>query len=323
MKVFIDGDERGARAGAPVESLLSAAQREAVGGGVLTVVDAWGQRVGLAGALTDGGAYFTVAAGGRPASVNACLEAWEKLAGVPGLPADLVKFLVRRAITTFVEAGGAASAEASAAFAAATARRGDAGALWAYVAGDEMAVAVYPAGKARLREVVPEVEVAVVATRDILTFRSGATTFEYLDGVDVVEVGTTNKVKLADYEAKLADVDAVVTCRAGDFAFEGFVASPEADELAAAAATAGITFVTITADDALFNERGAPRRLSGDVVVWATPREARRYDLVFARRDRFGASAGEAGLNDEVAGELWAYLGRGKHERAVKPPLVS
>jgi hypothetical protein len=310
MKVFIDGDEREARAGAPVESLLSAEQREAVGDGVLTVVDAWGQRVGLAGALTDGGAYFTLTTSARPPSVNACLEAWEKLAGVSGLPADLVKFLVRRAITTFAEAGGAASAEATAAFAGATARRGDGEALWAYLAGGDAGGAVYPGGKARVRDVAPEVKAAVVATRDILTFRSGATTFDYLAGVNVVEVGTTNKVKLADYEAKLAGVDAVVACRAGDFAIEGFVASPEADELAATAAAAGIAFVTISADDALFDDRGAPRRLAGDVVIWATPREARRYDVVFAPGRRLDVSAGEVGLKDEVADELWAYLGR-------------
>jgi hypothetical protein len=310
MKVFIDGNEREARPGAPVESLLSAAQREAAGNGVLTVVDAWGQRVGLAGVLTDGGAYFTLTAGARPASVNACLEAWERSAGAPRLPADLVKTLVRRAITTFGE-GGAASAEATAAFAAATARRGDAAALWGYVAGDDAAVAVYPGGKSRVRDVIPAVKNAVVATRDILTFRSGATTFDYLDGVNAVEVGTTNKVKLSDYEVKLADVDAIVTCRAGDFVIEGFVASPEADELAAAAAAAGIPFVIISADDALFDERGAPRRFTGDIVVWATPREARGYDLVFLPGGRFDVPTGGAGLREEAAKELWEYLERG------------
>jgi hypothetical protein len=311
MKVFLDGGEREVRTGAPVESLLPAAQRDAAGEGALLVVDAWGQRVGLAGALTDGGDYFTVAVGARPASVNVCLEAWEGLPGKLALPAELVKFLVRRAITIIAEVGGAASAEATAAFAAATAHRGDAASLWAYVAGDDVSVAVYAGGEARVRDAAPEVKAAVAATRDILTLRSGATTFDYLDGVKVVEVGTTNRVRLADYEAKLAEVDAIVACRAGDFAMEGFVASPEADELATVAAAAGVLLVTISADDALFDERGAPRRLAGDVVVWATPREARGYDLVCARGVLTDVSEGESGLRDEAAMALWADLKRG------------
>ncbi len=308
MKVVVDGSELQVRAGAPVESVLSEGQRRAAGDGVLYVVDAWGQRVGLKGALTDGGAYFTVTVGARPPSVNACLEAWESLEAAPELPADLAKFLVRRAVATVGKAGGAASVEGTAAFAAATALREDAPAMWAYVAGEDAAVAVYAGGKARVWDAARDVGAAVVATRDILTFRSGATTFDYLDGVNVVEVGTTNKVKLADYESKFADVDAVVACRAGDFAIEGFVASPDPDELAAAAAAAGVAFVIISADDALFDERGAPRRLAGDVVVWATPREARPYDLVFARGAGFVSTAGDAALYDEAAATLWAYL---------------
>ncbi len=308
MKVFIDGNERRARVGAPVESIISEGQRRAVGEGALCVVDAWGQRVGLKGTLADGGAYFTVTVGVRPASVNACLEAWESLQDAPALPADLVKFLVRRAVATVGKAGGAASVEGTAAFAAGTALREDAPAMWAYVAGEDAAVAVYAGGKARVRDAARDVGTAVVATRDILAFRSGATTFDYLDGVNVVEVGTTNKVKLADYESTLVDVDAVVACRAGDFAIEGFVASPDPDELAAAAGAAGVAFVIISADDTLFDERGAPRRLAGDVVVWATPREARPYDLVFARGAGFVSTTGDAALYDEAAAALWAYF---------------
>ncbi|HUV85821.1 MAG TPA: hypothetical protein VMX79_01770 [bacterium] len=308
MKVFVDGKELRVRAGAPVESALSEGQRRAAAEGAIYVVDAWGQRVGLKGTPADGAAYFTVTVGARPPSVNACLEAWEGLPGAPALPAELVKFLVKRAITTLTKAGGAASVEGTAAFAASIASRQDAAAMWAYVAGDDASVAVCAGGKARVRDVAPNVATAVVATRDILTFRSGATFFDYLDGVSVAEVGTTNKVKLADYEDKFAGVDAVVACRAGDFAMEGFVASPEAEELAAAAAAAGVTFVNISADDALFDERGAPRRLAGDVVVFATPREARPYDLVFVKVPGSVGSAGDAALYEEAAAALWRFL---------------
>lgn len=311
MKVAVDGSEFEIRAGVPLEGALSEEQRRAAAEGAVCVVDAWGQRVGLKGTPSDGAAYFTVTVGARPPSVNACLEAWETLPGAPALPPELVKFLVKRAIATLTEAGGAASAEGTAAFAAAVASRRDAAAMWAYVAGDDAWVAVYAGGKARVRDAAPNVASAAVASRDILTFRSGATTFEYLDGISVVEVGTTNKVKLTDYEGRFADVDAVATCRAGDFAMEGFVGSPEADELAAAAAAAGVTFVNVSADDALFDERGAPRRVAGDVVVFATPREARPYDLTFTRVPGSEIPAGDAALWEEAAAALWAYLGQG------------
>ncbi len=314
MKVAVDGNERLARVGAPVESLLSAEQRRAAGEGALRVVDAWGNRVGLKGALADGGAYFTIYTGERPPSVNACLEAWEAQAEAPALPAELVKFLVRRAITTLNKAGGAASAQGTAAFAAATAAREDAAALWAYVAGEAAAVAVFAGGKAHLRDVMPGVGSAVVATRDVLTFRSGATTFDYLDGVDLVEVGTTNKVKLADYAKALPGADAVVACRAADFVIEGFVAAPGAEEIAAAAAAAGTFFVNIFADGALFDERRTVRRLPGDVVVWATPQEARLYDLVFSASPGLDGSAGDPGLRGEAAAALWRFLKSGESE---------
>jgi hypothetical protein len=247
MKVTVDGSEFECRAGVPVEGALSEEQRRAAAEGALCVVDAWGQRVGLKGTPTDGAAYFTVTVGARPPSVNACLEAWEGLPGAPALPAELVKFLVKRAIATLTKAG---------------AYRQDAAAMWAYVAGEDARVAVYAGGKARVRDAAPDVAAAVVATRDVLTFRSGATTFDYLDGVSVVEVGTTNKVILADYEDKFAGVDAVATCRAGDFAMDGFVASPEADELAAAAATAGLTYRPTTLFSTSAARRGGWRATS-------------------------------------------------------------
>jgi hypothetical protein len=309
MKVSVDGNELRVRAGAPVESALSEEQRRAAAEGAIYVADAWGQRVGLKGTPGDGAVYFTVAVGARPPSVNACLEAWKGLPGAPALPAELVKVLVKRAIATLTGVGGAASAAGTAAFAASIASRRDAEAMWAYAVGEDVHVAVYAGGEARVRDVAPDVSAAVVATRDVLTFRSGATTFDYLEGVSVVEVGTTNKVTLADYGDKFAVVDAVATCRAGDFAMDGFVASPEAEELAEAAAAAGVTLVNISADDALFDERGTPRRLPGDVVVLVTPREARPYDLVFIKLPGVeGVVAGDAALHEEAAAVLWAYL---------------
>ncbi len=308
MRVAIDGSERRVRVGAPVESLLSEEQRHAAAEGALFVVDAWGNRVGFKGALAEGGAYFTIAMGARPPSVNACLEAWESFDGAPPLPGEFVKLLVRRAITTLGKAGGAASAEGTAAFAAAVASREDAEVMWAYVSGGGRKTAVFAGGKGRVRDVLPGVRLAAVATRDVLTFRSGATTFDYLDGLRTVEVGTTNRVKLVDYTRVFADVDAVVLCRAGDFAIEGFVAAPEPEELAAAAAKAGIVFVNISADGALFDERGAPRPAEGDVVIRATPREVRSCDLVFVKDPLCGGGVGDATLAEEAAGALWRYL---------------
>ncbi len=243
--------------------------------------------------------------------MNACLEAWESLDSAPPLPGELVKFLVRRAMTALRKAGGAASVEGTAAFAAAVASREDVEAIWAYVAGEGRRAAVFAGGKGRVRDVLPGVGAAVVATRDVLTFRSGATTFDYLDGVKIVEVGTTNKVKLGDYKATFGDVDAVVACRAGDFAIQGFVAAPEEAELAAAAAEAGIAFVNISADGTLFDERGAPRPIEGDVVIWATPREARPYDLVVTSCAAGTDWPGDACLWARAAAELWQFLRKG------------
>jgi hypothetical protein len=262
--------------------------------------------------LAEGGAYFTIVTGARPPSVNACLEAWESFDEAPPLPGELVKFLVRRAIATLGTAGGATSAEGTAAFAAALGYREDAKAMWAYVAGEGRIAVVLAGGKGRVRDVLPGVRAAAVATRDVLTFRSGATTFDYLDGIKVLEVGTTNKVKLADYKATFGDVDAVVACRAGDFAIEGFVAAPEEVELAAAAAEAGIAFVNISADGALFDERGGPRPAEGDVVIRATPREVRSCDLVFVDGSLAGDVVGDPTLGEEAVAALWRYLKKGE-----------
>jgi hypothetical protein len=307
MKVAFDGEE--VRAGVSVAGLLSEEQRQAAAAGELFVADAWGQRVGLEGTPTNGAAYFAVRVGARPPSVNACLEALSR-AGATGLPTALTKDLVRRAITTLEGAGGAASVEGTAAFAAAAGAREDAGALWGYVAGGEKAVYVYEAGKARLRELLPDVKAVVVATRDVLTFRTGLTTFDYLDGIRVVEVGTTNKVKFADYEAAFGEVDGVVACRAGDFAVEGFVDAPAAEELSAAASAAGLRLARILADTPLFDERGAPARPGGDVVICSTPPEARSYDLAFAAAPS-DSGAGNATLYEEAAKGLWRFLEEG------------
>lgn len=308
MKVSFDGEERKVRAGVSAAGLLSEEQRQAAAAGELILVDAWGQRVGLEGTVTDGAAYFTVRAGARPPSVNACLEAFGR-AAMAGLPADFAKSLIRGAIATFRKAGGAASAEGTAALAAATAAREDAGAVWEYVASGDSAVVVYEAGKARLRELAPALKTVVIATRDVLTFRTGHTTFDYLDGIRVVEVGTTNKVKSADYEARFGEVDGVAACGAGDFAIEGFVEAPESAELAAAAVAAGLPFVRVLADAPLFDARGAPARPGGDVVIYATPPEARAYDLAFVPA-RSGDIGGDAALYEEAARSLWRFLGK-------------
>jgi hypothetical protein len=307
MNVYLDGVGRDVRRGASAAALLSEEQRKAAAAAKLFLADAWGHRLGLEGTLSDGGAYFAVRAEARPPSVNACLEAWGR-GGAPAVPAEFAKFLVRRAIAKLRDAGGAASAEATAAFAAATAAREDAAALWEYVAGERTAVRVFAAGAARVRDVAPGLRTAVVATRDVLTFRTGMTTFDYFDGIALAEVGTTNKVALADYERALGGVDAVASCVAGDFATEGFVEAPSPEELARAAAPAKLPFVRVLADVVLFDERRAPTRPVGDVLVWATPPEARPYDFIFAKAPAAARPAAKASLYEEAAAALWRFL---------------
>ncbi|UCH77907.1 MAG: hypothetical protein JSU81_09305 [Candidatus Coatesbacteria bacterium] len=307
MKVELDGAARDVRTGSPVKTLLSEAERRAVAAGKAVVVDAWGQRLGLEGALTKGGAYFLVRLGERPPAVNASLEAWEAREDRPALPPAWVKFLVREAGATLAKAGGASSPAGTAAFAAAAAVRGDGETLWRYLAGEGREAYVFGGGKARLRDFAPGVEAVVVATRDVLTFRSGATTFDFLEGIAVVEVGTTNRVTAADYEARFGDVQAVVACAAGDFAMEGFVAAPDRAELAAAAAAAGLLFASLEADGRLLEEGGASRRWPGDVVVAATPPEARPYDIVIAAGPSPGVSPGDPALRAGAAEAIWRY----------------
>jgi len=320
MKVELDGAARDVRTGAPVKTLLAEAERRAAAEGKAVVVDARGQRLGLEGALTRGGAYFLIRLGSRPPAVNASLEAWEAREDKPSLPPAWVKFLVRQAAATLAEAGGAASAAGTAAFAAAAAAREDGETLWRYLAGEGREAYIFAGAKARLRDFAPAVEAAVVATRDVLTFRSGATTFDYLDGIALVEVGTTNKVTAADYRGAFEAVQAVVTCAAADFALEGFVAAPEAAELAAEAAAAGLLFVSLEADGRLLEETGAPRRRPGDVVVAATPPEARPYDIVTAAAS-LDIPPGDPELRAGAAEAIWRFVkGKQRQPAANLPP---
>jgi hypothetical protein len=308
MKVELDGAARDVRTGAPVKTLLSEAERRATAEGKAVVVDAWGQRVGLEGALTKGSGYFLVRLGARPPAVNASLEAWEAREDRPPLPPAWVKFLVRQAGATLAEAGGASSGAGTAAFAAAAAAREDGETLWRYLAGEGREAYVFAGGKARVRDFAPGVEAAVVATRDILTFRSGATTFDYLEGIAVVEVGTTNRVTAADFRAAFGEVQAVVVCAAADFAMEGFVAAPDVAGLAAEAAAAGLLFVALEADGQLLEEAGAPRRRPGDVVVAATTPEARPYDIVTTAAPPPGVAPGDPALRAAAAEAIWRYV---------------
>jgi len=303
MNVSVDGEPRPARVGATLITLLTDGERRAAEAGELVVVDRRGRRHGLEGAVADGGAYFTVTVGARPPAVGACLTRWDDLFGEPAVPRPFAKFLLRRAIDIFRQAGGAASPTAVAAFARELVNREDSASLWEYVAGAGRAVAVYSGGESRVRAICPAVKKAVIATRDMLTFRSGVTVARYLDGIALIEIGTTNKVRLCDYVAAGAGAEAVIAWAAGDFAMEGFVERPSPAALAAAARAAGKKTVFIYADVPMLRD-GTPPDLAADVTIFATPQEARDYDVVVGE----GIPVGPGRLRDAAARQLWRAI---------------
>ncbi len=83
-------------------------------------------------------------------------------------------------------------------------------------------------------------------------------------GVTLVEVGTTNRTHLADYERALNGAAAILTVHRSNFEQRGFVTTPAPMELAGLARTAGIPYLHdigsgLLADLAPFGLSGEPR----------------------------------------------------------------
>lgn len=305
MIAFLDGDPHEVRAGAVVRELLSGDTRAAAAAGAAVILDAWGHVVGLEGALAAGGSYILVTRGSKPPSVQVCLDAWSS----GGLPADFAKHLIRRAIAGARAAGGGASPRGIAALAAAFVARRDADVMWAYLAGNERAVAVTAAGQARVRDYMPALKTVAVATRDLLTLAHGETVFDYFAGVRIAEVGTTNKAKVSDYERALTGADALAVCRRADFAIAGFTVAAEFEELAALAKHAGKPLVAIMGGERLMDAFGVPRPLTGDLTIIAGPAEVPDVDVVFITREYSIADSADDGVRRrEVAAVLWNFL---------------
>ncbi len=303
MNARVDGSPRDFRRGAALAALLTEEERAEVAAGRVVILDGWGHVVDAAGAVADDGDYVTVRRGARPASVGASLELVEPRS----LPAPLAKALVRRAIAAARLAGGAASAAGAAALAAAFVVRRDEKALWEYVAGEGEAVAAYPGGAFRLAAFLPAVKRAVVASRDCLTFASGADVFTYLEGIVALEVGTTNKVNLGDYEKRFGDADAVIACRRADFDIFGFTATPALTELAAAARRTGLPFVAFIGGYGLIAASGEPAAIDADIVVYSGPAEAPDADVVFYDGPLIPVKR-DAASRGKVAETLWRRL---------------
>jgi hypothetical protein len=178
--------------------------------------------------------------------------------------------------------------------------------MWSYVTGEGRGVAVRPAGAAKAADWLPGARSAVVATREMFTLATGATAANYLAPMEVREVGTTNKVRLRDYEKYFGTADAVASCGVEGFEMEGFVASPGPEELAAAARAAGRPFVNLRGGAPLFDAGGSPRRYVGDVVILVAPPELPRYDVVFI--PSAGAAVGGEPSLAQAAAKLWAFL---------------
>lgn len=98
-------------------------------------------------------------------------------------------------------------------------------------------------------------------------------------GCVLVEIGTTNRTHLADYERALSGAAGLLTVHRSNFAQSGFVATPEPSALAALAARAGIPYLYdvgsgLLADLSPWGLRTEPRvgdavRTGADVVLFS------------------------------------------------------
>jgi len=306
LNARVDGVSRSFDRGAAVASVLTAEENAAVAAGRAVVLDAWGHVVDSGGAVAADEDYIIVSKGARPPAVGGCLEAWVAGKALP-TPMPFAKALVRHALALIREAGGAASPAGTAALTAATVRRRDEAALWDYVAPGKTAGA-YDRGTFRLAGLLPDVKNLVIATRDCLTLAPGAAVFDYTGGISLIEVGTTNKVKLADYERRFGEVAGVIVCRVNGFEIEGFATAPGHDELATAARRAGLTVIVIKGGFPILDATGLPTVVpAADVIVYVAPPEFPAADVVF----RFKGSdtfIGSGPLRCAVAAALWDQL---------------
>lgn len=267
MKVWLDGEPREVRAATPARALIPSGAR--------WLLDEWGHRVGDEGSLEGDVAYFVLRGTGRPAAVHRCLQAWR-----PPLPVAAASAVVRHIINRARAAGGVTSLEATAAWAERLRLRRDP-VIWQWLGGEGAGVRILPRGTARVKAFFPEVNLAVVPSRDFLTFPGGVTTRDYLEGLEIAEVGTTNKVKTKDYFRWLAPGAVALTAALASFEIRGFVAGADIREVANAARAAGAKTAALLGEIGLLEYVGYEFREECDLVILVAPKELGDEEVCF------------------------------------------
>jgi L-seryl-tRNA(Ser) seleniumtransferase len=141
-------------------------------------------------------------------------------------------------------------------------------------------------------------------------------------GAQLVEVGTTNKTRVADYARELerGDVAAVLRVHQGNFRQEGFVARPPLAELAELAQKAGVPLLEDLGGGALVDF--AAHGLAGEPTVQASVEAG--VDLVCFSTDKLlggpqgGAVVGRSGLVERARRDPFA-----RAVRMGRLPLVA
>jgi L-seryl-tRNA(Ser) seleniumtransferase len=137
-----------------------------------------------------------------------------------------------------------------------------------------------------------------------------------LSGARMVDVGTTNRTRAADYAAAVTPrTAAIVRVHPSNFAMVGFVERPSTADCAAVAREHGILLIEDAGSGAFSSDAGQRRRLATEPVMNAVIDDG--ADLVTASADKL-CGGPQAGL---IAGraELIARLRRHPLMRALRP----
>jgi hypothetical protein len=304
MTCTFDDEEREYKPGVAVKDALSPDQRREAEAGRLEVYDEFGHLVGFDGALEDGGSYYTVVPGTHPPSVDRCLEHLEE-----PYPRGLLKFAVNAVLNDARESNRSVSSRLAAARVRRLIADRDADLIFEYATGGKYDSAVYEEGTAgKLIDLLPPGPI-VIAVREVLALSDGSSILSAAAGREVREVGTTNKVKVADYAGATDGAAAVLVCRCAGFSMNGFTNEPEPSEINRIAVDAGITSAAILDGHALTSDGSRNTTAAGfDLVAFVNAPDVGGASVLFAEQGTVFDIETDAKKTGAAAEALWDFL---------------
>jgi hypothetical protein len=304
MTYRFDDDEREYEPGTVINGALSSEQRAAAETGRLAVYDEFGHTIGLAGAVEDGGSYYTVVPGSYPPSVDKCLELLDE-----PYPRDFLKYAVNVVLEEARESNRSVSARLAAARVRWLIADRDVDLIFGYVSVGEYYWAVYGEGAAEaLFGSLPPGPI-VIPVREMYTFTDGSSVLSASAGREFREIGTTNRVKVSDYTEVLEGAAAVLTCRVAGFSISGFTAEPELTEITKTAADAGINSAAILDGFGLATDNFRKTASAGfDIIVSINALDAGGASVLFARKETGFDIKADVKKTAVSADALWGNL---------------